>query len=404
MTRLAIIATHPVQYYAPWYRYLASETSLEIRVFYLWDFGVTAKVDPDFGTSVCWDVPLLEGYGHQFVPNTSADPGTHHPAGMVNPSLLDEVTAWNPDVVLMQWYSGDSTRKFLARWDRSRAPILFRGDSHFLGQESGLRRLAGVLWRRHAIFSRINGFLVVGKANRVFYERHGIPARRLFDSPHCVDNDRFVACREKVQAEAREWRASLGIPENDQVVLFAGKLTPRKGPDLLLESFRKWSPNHVTVLIVGSGELEEKLRQQASEISTPVVFVPFQNQSRMPMVYAAGDLLVMPSRGNRETWGLVVNEAFCMGTPALVSDVVGCGPDLIVESETGMTFDAGNPEALTAALGRVAGNASVLNAWGESAFRRVTTHFSYRQATEGLIEACNTFGRDARFRSHEHSQ
>jgi len=70
-----------------------------------------------------------------------------------------------------------------------------------------------------------------------------------------------------------------------------------------------------------------------------VVFVPFQNQSRMPLVYRLGDALVLPS-GYWETWGLAVNEAQACGRPTLVSDRVGCARDIVDEGVNGAVFRA----------------------------------------------------------------
>jgi glycosyltransferase involved in cell wall biosynthesis len=78
----------------------------------------------------------------------------------------------------------------------------------------------------------------------------------------------------------------------------------------------------------------------------------FVNQSELPAVYASADVLVLPSDG-QETWGLVVNEAMACGIPAIVSDAVGCGPDLIEPGLTGATFPLGDVAALASAIERV---------------------------------------------------
>ena len=52
-----------------------------------------------------------------------------------------------------------------------------------------------------------------------------------------------------------------------------------------------------------------------------------------------GDEIVLPSAYN-ETWGLAINEAMACGRPALVTDRVGCGPDLIRAGENGEIFHA----------------------------------------------------------------
>lgn len=78
MKKLAIITSHPIQYYAPWFRHLAGATDFSSRVFYLWDFGVNQQMDMGFKQLIQWDIPLLTGYDYEFVPNMSSNPGTHH--------------------------------------------------------------------------------------------------------------------------------------------------------------------------------------------------------------------------------------------------------------------------------------------------------------------------------------
>lgn len=78
MIKLAIITSHPIQYYAPWFRYLASAGDLQIKVFYLWNFGVTQQIDTGFQQALQWDIPLLDGYKYEFVPNVSYKPGVDH--------------------------------------------------------------------------------------------------------------------------------------------------------------------------------------------------------------------------------------------------------------------------------------------------------------------------------------
>ena len=65
--------------------------------------------------------------------------------------------------------------------------------------------------------------------------------------------------------------------------------------------------------------------------------LPFQNQSRMPLVYRLGNIFVLPS-AHEETWGLAVNEAMACGRPVLVSDMVGCAPELVMPGQTGEIF------------------------------------------------------------------
>lgn len=132
MTRLAVISTHPIQYYAPWFRHIAGAIDGDLKVFYLWDFGVTDQVDPAFLQTLRWDVPLLEGYDWEMIPNRSRRPGTDHFWGIDNPELAPRLEAWRPTAVLCLGYNFASFLRLLLFWPSRRCPLLLRGDSHRL--------------------------------------------------------------------------------------------------------------------------------------------------------------------------------------------------------------------------------------------------------------------------------
>lgn len=389
-SRLAIVVSHPIQYYAPWFRHLAQLPDLEVRVFHLWDFGVTAQVDRGFGRAVQWDIPLLEGYASEFVPNLSRDPGTHHFNGLDNPELVPRLAAWRPDAILLYGYAYRSHLRVIFSRRLRPIPLLFRGDSHDLARPRGLRPWLGRVARR-VLFRRFAAFLSVGKAHADYLRRSGVPEAKIVFAPHAVDNERFRAAAPQAELDAKAWRRELGIPEGARVFLFAGKLEPKKQPLELLDAFlavtadRDEASPPAALLFVGSGALEGELRARAATNGTGrVFFAPFQNQSRMPLVYAAGDVLVLPSFGPSETWGLAVNEAMNLGRPVIVSSHVGCARDLVLPGRTGWVFEAGAPDALGRALRDVASlPREVLRALGREASRHVEA-YSFEAATAGL--------------------
>lgn len=386
MVRLAIITSHPIQYYAPWFRYLHRQADLDLRVFYLWDFGLTPQADPQFNQTIQWDIPLLEGYPYEWVPNRSRHPGTHHLWGLQNPTLTAQIAQFHPDATLLMNYNYASLYGFMARW---RGPLLFRGDSHCLVPETGPKAALKRQWIG-AVYRRFAACLYVGQANRAYFRYHGVPDDRLFFCPHAIDNARFMA-QTTAEAEAQTWRQQLGIAPDRQVILFAGKFIAKKRPmDLLTAFLQAHTQGHLpnaVLLFVGSGELEASLRQQAA--GAPVYFAPFQNQTQMPRTYAAADVVVLPSGGRGETWGLAINEAMAMGRPAIVSDQVGCAADLVISGQTGLVFPTGDTAALATCLHQALADPVQLQRWSTLAQDHIQG-YSYRYATEGLLKALAT--------------
>lgn len=380
-----MVLSHPTQYYSPWFRWLRARTPLDFRVFYLWDFGITPRRDPEFAVNLAWDVDLLAGYDSEFVPNRAAHPGTENFWGLRNPALRARLAAWRPAALLLFGYRYATHLRTIAWARRRHVPLIFRGDSHLLGQPrpSLLKRFA---LRR--LYRRFAATTYVGAANRAYFEAFGVPAARLHFAPHAVNHEHFDPRLPSHQEAARRLRAELGLAPDRPVVLFAGKLVPRKQPGALLEAFLSGAHRDTTLLFVGDGS--EKPALQARAAQTPgadVRFLPFANQSEMPARYLVCDLFVLPSRGHSETWGLAVNEAMHMARPCLVSDVVGCQQDLVTDGDTGWVFRADDPLHLRAKLD------TALDALRRDAagFRSRATarvaRYTYAQATDGLLRA-----------------
>jgi glycosyltransferase involved in cell wall biosynthesis len=386
--RLGVVLSHPTQYYSPWFRWLQTEAAVAaLRVFYLWDFGVTRQRDPRFQTTFQWDVDLLSGYESEFVPNRSTRPGPEHFWGFNNPALPARLDAWGPDALLLYGYPWASHLRALV-WARRRGvPVIFRGDSHFLGRPApGARRrlLLGALYRQLA------ACLYTGQANRAYFETLGVPERRLFFGPHAVNAALFDAADAGHHAAAARMRADLGIAPSTSVVLAAGKLIAAKQPRELLAAFLALNLPDAALVFVGDGEEKPALEALAASARPGAVhFLPFANQSEMPARYLLADVFALPSRGCYETWGLAVNEAMHMGVPCLVSDRVGCQLDLVTDGKTGWVFPAESVAGLRQSL--AAAVADTRPGETRQRLRRAVAAriggYTYAQTTAGLQAA-----------------
>jgi glycosyltransferase involved in cell wall biosynthesis len=386
--RLAIVSTHPIQYYAPIFQALARSSSLLPRVFYTWSQTSGQPVaDPGFGRMVTWDIPLLDGYEYQFVANEASRPGTDRYSGIHNPDLVPEIERWRPDALLVFGWNSRSHLALLRHF-KGRVPVFFRGDSTLLDRQSGARSLLRRVFLNW-VYRHIDVAIAVGSNNIDYYRWCGLRENRIAYAPHAVDTSRFSDAGGAHELRALQWRRELGIAIDARVLLFAGKFQPKKDPLLLLEAFLDCAqPGHL--VLAGSGVMEETLRSRAG--THPAIhFLPFQNQQAMPSLYRLADVFVLPSRGPGETWGLALNEAMASGRPAIASDRVGGARDLIVDGETGWVFPAGAGQSLAAILRRaLTCDATDLKEMGEKARSR-SNLWSIEAAALGIERAVLEF-------------
>jgi glycosyltransferase involved in cell wall biosynthesis len=223
-------------------------------------------------------------------------------------------------------------------------PYLLRGDSWAESSAPGLRRIARDLIAG-AVVRNAAGALPIGERNAEFYHRYGRIPHYL--APYSVDNERFAAMSDAARPSRAARLSSLGLDPQRPTVIFSGRLIAWKRPLDLVRAVER-SGAELNLLLLGDGPLRAQVREY--EGSLPVRCLGFINQAEIPCWYGSGDILALPS--DVEHWGLVVNEGMACGLVPVVSDVVGCGPDLV--AGIGEVFPVGDVGALADALRRVA--------------------------------------------------
>jgi glycosyltransferase involved in cell wall biosynthesis len=382
--RIAVLNSHPIQYFAPLYAYLNAAPDLDVTALYLSDFSIRGGKDAGFGRDVKWDLDLLAGYRSVFLGDAAR---TRVPGGfwsLVAPEAWNEVRSGRYDVVWLHGHNYAANLIALMAAKTAGLPVMMRGETHLglpcHGIKSALRRpLMGALYRP------CDRLLAIGSTNAAFYRAMGVPDRKIFLVPYSVDNDRFVHSANLTADQKREVRKRYNVPADRPSVLYAAKFTQRKRPLDLLDAVRRLRTDtdvRFTLALAGSGELEEELRAFCAEHALDnVVFTGFVNQSELPALYAASDVFVLPSQD--EPWGLAVNEAMCASLPIVVSREVGCAADLVRDGVNGYTPVAGDVAGLAKALQSLIENEDLRRRQGQQSLARVLK-WGYRQCLEGI--------------------
>jgi len=370
--RVLLLCEHPVQYNTILWSLQARHPKLDILVAYCSLRGADAAVHhPDFGVEIKWDVPLLEGYPWVLVDSGKSAKNSDTRPGFFSKPLWKLVRDGRFDAVYVGGYYFREAWFTLLAAKRLGIPYVLSTDVHSL--ES--RRVRSALARavKKAVVGRI--FRMAGAVNTgssgatAYVQSLGVPADRIILARNVVDNAWWTARAAEVDRAAvrRTWK----IPVDAAVVLYCAKLQSWKRPGDLLEGVARANVAGAHLVFVGDGPLHRELENRAASlgIANRVRFLGFVNQSGLPAVYVASDLLVLPS--DYEPFGLVVNEAMICGCPAVVSDRVGAKYDLIREGETGGIFRCGDVAALANLLSRLLVDREMLARMGAAAKERM---------------------------------
>jgi glycosyltransferase involved in cell wall biosynthesis len=376
--RLAILASHPIQYHAPLFREVARR--LDCHVYYAHKATPHQQAASGFGTAFDWDVDLTAGFAHSFLANVARYPDANRFGGCDTPEILSRLKEGRFDALLVLGWNLKCFLQGLFAAKRIGLPVMVRGDSHLTTPRPSIKRVGKAVV--YPPFLRLfDAALYVGQRSRAYYAHYGYPASRLFFSPHCVDAEWFAARATRSARQAL--RARLGIGDETKILLFAGKLVPFKRPlDLIAAAAWLRSKGHQSeVMVAGDGELRAQMTSAALASEVPIHVLGFCNQTEMPAAYAAADCLILPSDG-RETWGLVANEALACGLPVIISDACGCAPDLAGDRQAGLTFAMADVHDLASAI------ATLITAPPSSESIAATSgRFTLRAAADGIARA-----------------
>ena len=388
--RLAIVVSHPIQHFVPFYRALAGRAEVNLRVFFASKIGLQEYVDREMNTAIAWKMDLLGGYDHVFLPEADniREP---RPLDINNPSISRELARFDPDVVLLYGYNQPTQLRALWWCRRNGVPAMMTGDSELRRRRPLLRRVL----KRCALpllLRQYTCFLTTGDNNEEYYRHYGVAHDRLFRCPLTIDEEAYAAARNERTEIRSAFRQAHGLHPDDFVVLLVGKLSQRKRPrDLveaaqLLQTMVAPSSRSLRFLVAGNGPLLQYLKAMVVACDLPVRFLGFINLDVLPRTYCAADVLVHPSESDPHP--LVLSEASFLGLPLIVSDRVGAigAADIAQPGENALVYSCGDIEALAGAIRRLAEEPET-RARMAAASLRISEDHDGRKSVEGALAA-----------------
>jgi glycosyltransferase involved in cell wall biosynthesis len=391
--RLAYLVSHPIQYQAPLLRRIAREPDIDLTVFFGSDFSVRGYEDKGFGVDVAWDVPLLDGYHHEFLPvlRDNSNPGALSPLNYgIFTRLRGNKGTGSFDVLWIHGYSSVNSLHAMLAAKLLGIPVLVRAEPWLRDRDRSMLTLAAKRLFFKLLRGAIDGALPIGTLNAEYWRYYLGEDFPLYLMPYAVDNHYFRSRSKDAREERTRLQDELNLDPARPVILFASKLQPRKrcrdlmgAYDNLLSGYG--AGPHPYLVIVGDGEERAALEKQAADSGRDGIrFCGFRNQSELPRFFDIATVFVLPSR--QEPWGLIVNEVMNAGRAVIVSDEVGCQPDLVEDGIEGCVFPAGDVAALTDALRRALAMPETASAMGQRGLAKIET-WDFEQDIRGLRRA-----------------
>lgn len=228
---------------------------------------------------------------------------------------------------------------------------------------------------RRFVYARSGAFISASDGGKKLFQSYGVVDSRCFRACLCVENaDYFPVCE---QSERR------------YDFIFCGRIEEVKNPFFALDVALKVARNlgrKVRLLFVGSGRLEDEVRQAAAHWPEllEATFNGFALQHELPALYRSARLFMFPTRW--DPWGVVANEACAAGLPVLVSPYAGVSGELVLDGENGYICEL--DAQLWAQRATTLLSDPQLYCQFSQRSRALVSEFTFDAASAGMLNAC----------------
>lgn len=315
------------------------------------------------------------------------------------PGLIREIGRTRPDVLVgdgfFQWTVFALIYKL-----RRHIPLVLCYERTFHTERNAqwIRRVY-----RRLVINLVDAMAVNGRLSMEYTRSLGMPASRMTTGQMVADVDKLLWSSSAIRETDRTaMRSRWGNPE--LVFLAVGKIITEKGVKQLLIGWQQLElvlPGKRALVFAGTGRDEQEFRQFAREAGLKNVFFEGAvDYDRLPVIYAAADVFVMPSL--EDNWSLVVPEAMACGLPVLCSIYNGCYPELVEEDSNGWTFDPLDETDTLRVLRTAVEHRGELRDMGDRS-REIVLHHRPEHAAEAILNACRIACRKDGQHEHPHS-
>ena len=209
--RIAVLNSHPIQYFAPLYAYLNANSALEVTALYLSDVSIRGATDAGYGQVVKWDLDLLKGYPSIFLGDCYRCRQPNGFWSLTVPEVWSEVCSGRYDILWLHGHNYAANLIGLLAAKRAGVHVMMRGETHAQLPATKIKAaLRNPLLR--TLYALCDRFLAIGSANAKFYRMIGVPDNKIFLVPYSIDNERFMSGSRLKASQVAEGKRSIWNP------------------------------------------------------------------------------------------------------------------------------------------------------------------------------------------------
>ena len=378
--RIVAVFPEPTPYRAPLLDRIAASPGVDLAVVYAAGTvaGRTWRVEPRHRATYLRGLRL-----------PGASRLLHHDYP-VTPGVVPALGELQPDVVVVSGWSTFAAQAAIAWCGIKGIPYLLVVESHDEGPRAGWRRtVKGTVVP--PIVERAAGLLVTGSLARDSMVARGAHPERVRIFANTIDVEEFGRRVDELAADRRALRSTLGVGEDDVIVLSVARLAPEKGLGTLVRAVAGAGDSRLVLVVAGEGSERVRIEALARELGVRLVLAGDVEWERIVELYAAADVFALLSE--REPWAVVVNEAAACGLPLVLTDRVGAAHDLLRNGENGALVAAGDVHGVATALRALAGDPALRRRQGARS-RELARDWGYGPSVDGFLDAVREAAQD----------
>lgn len=343
--RVAFIFTHRIQYFTNLLDELHRYGRIEPVAIYAHE--TAAFTDRGFGRPISWDNRLDTGFPEVLLTRSAKRSHGAFVSSFDN-TLAANLNRLKPDCVHLNGYAHAIQWQAWVWARRHKVPVLLRGDGDTLGRAGG--KLPVIRnWLARFFTRGANHVFFQGEENRKYWLARGAYPEKMSWLPCVSDTSVFHLPAFSNQGARHAFRSAHGATPEDVVFVVSGKLESRKRPVDALRMLAHNLSAKIKVWFLGSGPLEADLKMQAASLGVTdhVRWWGFRNQTEMPAVLQAADILLHVSE--KDPWPYSVLEGAASGLALMLSDRTGSHPDWSQSPAACVVFSCGDIRKLAEA-------------------------------------------------------